>query len=677
MARRRISIDQTLLPLSPTLSESAATTPLLGGGRGRGATDDAPDVLHASYPYSSGSTSSSASSTDDHDYHVGVMSTAAHASLYHQRRTSAPAKCSPSAVAEQRRSTSWTRVLFSSSAAASSSSSSASSSISATATTIGAPAQPSRHHHGQSFFALQQDGVTSNAPSVATSLVRALHLVTSSRALPWIATVLLATYAIWQECVAGTELSLRLAQLAGTASTATSRTQWTSQPTSSLFRSASNTRTQCDASQTLELRKTADFWKVEIDSEASQIHVTPRRPDVYANCPELANAYFTGKVVYADEIRLLNEPAQPEMGHYVFEMLAPLQEQSSEMGAVDMSLDMDFFPGGRQGMPCGQLECNYTSLMSSGMDWIGDQIKDGNGRVPTFNVSTRTHVATNTNAAWPVCTSFNDLMGSWRPEDAIFTFTSPATGEPCRMLAIAPLEGPKRRWIRFLGDSNSRKLLPEYARLLNASNILAYKPDTDAHPTVLMAWNDNVILTFSWWFMRQGVTSDEVQDEEQLDGLLAYSLNDFLESVPWDRTKPWPSHFENFAEPAHRIYLSIGSHAPQATSLGVTTLLEKIRPLLESIANSSKVVLTLTASASPDRLPKLYIPTKVLRNNIMLKATNQVIAEFGRTMGLTVLDLFTMTRTMGTKMASDPVHFKQRVYELWAEIYYTEWMSSL
>lgn len=33
--------------------------------------------------------------------------------------------------------------------------------------------------------------------------------------------------------------------------------------------------------------------------------------------------------------------------------------------------------------------------------------------------------------------------------------------------------------------------------MLGANNSLAYKAEEEGHPTVLMAWNDEIILTFS------------------------------------------------------------------------------------------------------------------------------------------------------------------------------------
>jgi hypothetical protein len=76
------------------------------------------------------------------------------------------------------------------------------------------------------------------------------------------------------------------------------------------------------------------------------------------------------------------------MGEYQFDLVAPLTSQSSDMVSVEAVLDMDFFPGGKQGMPCAKLECNYTSLMDSGMDWIGLPIHDDLGALSEFENGT-------------------------------------------------------------------------------------------------------------------------------------------------------------------------------------------------------------------------------------------------------------------------------------------------
>ncbi|ORY81217.1 hypothetical protein BCR35DRAFT_304065 [Leucosporidium creatinivorum] len=424
----------------------------------------------------------------------------------------------------------------------------------------------------------------------------------------------------------------------------------------------------CGTAEVIAARRDPGFWVTEVGSK--YVTVRPRDRRRYVDCEDLANAFFSVRLHYASEIRLLEEPVQTSMGVYQFTILPPVTPQISPAASAEVILDMDFFPGGKAGMPCGQRECNYTYLMDSGMDWIGAQVFDQEGDVPTFKNSRSS--LTREGDELPLCSSLDYLPGAWQPEISDYAFVD-STGSPCTILQAEPLPvGYPRKWIRFLGDSNSRKLLPVYAELLGANNSLSYKPEEEGHPTVLMAWNDELILTFSWWFMRQNVPADEEQDEEQLQHLLAYSLSDFLDSVPWDRTKPWPSHFEGFEGPADRIYLSIGSHAPQATTRGVRELLAKLEPLIKAV--KSKVVINLTSATAPSRLPKLYIPTKVLRNNIMLKATNAAIAEWAKRLGLTVIDFFTITRTMGPEKMKDPVHFDEKLYTLWADMVYSEWV---
>lgn len=112
--------------------------------------------------------------------------------------------------------------------------------------------------------------------------------------------------------------------------------------------------------------------------------VRPRDRRRYLDCEDLTNAFFSVRLHYASEVRLLEEPIQTSMGVYQFTILPPVTPQISPVASAEVILDMDFFPGGRAGMPCGQRECNYTYLMDSGMDWIGAQVFDQEGDVPTF-----------------------------------------------------------------------------------------------------------------------------------------------------------------------------------------------------------------------------------------------------------------------------------------------------
>lgn len=112
--------------------------------------------------------------------------------------------------------------------------------------------------------------------------------------------------------------------------------------------------------------------------------VHPRDRRRFANCEDLTNAFFTVRLHYASEVRLLEDPIQTSMGVYQFALLPPVTPQSSPATSAEVVLDMDFLPGGKAGMPCGLAECNYTSLMDSGMDWRGVQVMDQEGEVPTW-----------------------------------------------------------------------------------------------------------------------------------------------------------------------------------------------------------------------------------------------------------------------------------------------------
>jgi hypothetical protein len=275
-----------------------------------------------------------------------------------------------------------------------------------------------------------------------------------------------------------------------------------------------------------------------------------------------------------------------------------------------------------------------------------------------------------TPSSTPLCAKLDYLPGAWLSEADTFQHTDPL-GAPCRLLKAEPIPQADLKWLRFLGDSNMREFMPILAEATGAGECMAYKSESDAHPTTLVCWNEDTIFTFNWWFQNQFVSPNATTDAQRLATLLDYTLGDFLDSVPWDRSKPWPQQFDEYTSRPERIYISVGSHAPAATTKGVHTLLESLHPLFE--ANKPAIVLALTSPTEPSMLPKLYQPTKVMRNNVMLKATNQVIVDFGIRTGIRVLDLFTLTRTMGRSFAKDAVHFKTRVYELWADIYFTEW----
>lgn len=170
-----------------------------------------------------------------------------------------------------------------------------------------------------------------------------------------------------------------------------------------------------------------------------------------------------------------------------------------------------------------------------------------------------------------------------------------------------------------------------------------------------------MIVSFNWWFGNQGTAEGSTGDHDKLAILLNMSLIEILADIPWDRSgaagSSWPEAFESFADPPAKVYLSIGSHMPAVTSLGINHLLTSLEPLLTAPELQDTLVLALVSATDPPRLPKLYRLSKVMRNNLMLEATNAVIESWAEERGVATLDLFTMSRTAGGEMMKDPVHF--------------------
>lgn len=286
----------------------------------------------------------------------------------------------------------------------------------------------------------------------------------------------------------------------------------------------------------------------------------------------------------------------------------------------------------------------------------------------------------------PLCpSSLSYLPGSWLPQSHTYAFLDPQ-GSPCQLLSPTlyansshspsldlslddtepTLNHPLRpkRWLRLLGDSNLRTLFHPFALSLGidpATHCLAHQGTNDAHPTTHLCWSDELLLSFNWWFGNQGSKEGKHEgDARKLERLLEWSARDLLESVPWEKEGPWPSHFETFDQAAEAIFLSIGSHMPAETSLGMSALLEALDPVLSPLladSSPSSLIMTLTSSTSPSRLPALYEPSRVMRNDLMIRATNSVLQRWAEERDVRTVDLYTMTRTGGKEISKDPVHF--------------------
>lgn len=366
--------------------------------------------------------------------------------------------------------------------------------------------------------------------------------------------------------------------------------------------------------------------------------VRPKEHELYYNCPVLADAWFTVRLLFAnDEIRLLDNPRQLSHGEYEFDLVAPLGGQKSGQVQIEAVLELSWFPGGVDGMPCPAEACNYTTLIDQGMDWVGKAVLSDAGTLPTYEngeqsiplVVSRVPGLTHDRVAaiaplpavldtTPYCPSVDNLPGYWNNATRAYTPLD-SDGQPCRLRTVTDFKRRgHRRWIRFLGDSNMRFFfLWNYPKMVGAPTCLA-----TTRKFRYMCWNDEALFTWDWWYFRQrdeSTTEDEPYSEVEMEELLNLRLPDMMDKsktkLPWAESPDWPSHFDDFDEPAERIYVSLGSHSSYATALGVSETMRKMIPTFERFP---ALRLVLTSATAPARIPVKYIKDRVMRHNIMI-----------------------------------------------------------
>lgn len=232
----------------------------------------------------------------------------------------------------------------------------------------------------------------------------------------------------------------------------------------------------------------------------------------------------------------------------------------------------------------------------------------------------------------PLCTSFDPLPGFWNNDTLNYTPLDPTTHLPCRFLTITPTTtsqtydpSPRRRWIRFLGDSNTRYFFWwTLAIQLGAKDCIKTNREIS-----YMCWTDTTVFTYTWWFYKQldpeRYGPKESHSEDQLAHLLDQPFQQFLtlpgiKSDPWNRTSGlWPSHFDDFAEAPEMFYISLGSHSWYSTTEGVRQTMEKMLLLFEPIKDS--IVLALTSSTGPDKTPEVRRNDTVIRHDVMIEVS--------------------------------------------------------
>ncbi|KAK4047113.1 hypothetical protein OIO90_006316 [Microbotryomycetes sp. JL221] len=427
----------------------------------------------------------------------------------------------------------------------------------------------------------------------------------------------------------------------------------------------------CNNSDLINLARDPQFWAVSIQSP--DLVIRPKDWKSYSNCEQLNSAWFTVRLLFPDQsIRLLEDPNQLAAGMYHYNLVPPVGKAADGTVTVEAVLELDEYPA--NGMPCNAAACNYTSLLDEGYKWVGGTILDDSGQMPQYDNELATLPTVTTTTA--ICPRLDYLPGSFNNETGNFTPIGP-DGKPCRLLtvdeSVATPTGTPLRWWRFLGDSNMRFFFVwNYPKSLGATQCV--KSGRKLH---VLCWDNTTAWTWDWWFGEEdvGATADRLQT------WLGETLNDYIyerNDDPWDLRwhndpnlpSTLPTQFVNFTQPAERIYVSMGSHASQLTNEGWTEIMDRITPIMRPFKDA--LVIVLTSATAPSRIPIKYIKDTVMRHNVQINMSNQVVMEYAKQLGVRVLDIFTLTRTTGPRNMIDNVHFPNTVYKIWTRLFFTE-----
>lgn len=326
--------------------------------------------------------------------------------------------------------------------------------------------------------------------------------------------------------------------------------------------------------------------------------------------------------------------------------------------------------------------------MAQGMDWRGKEILDESGARPIYqNCKTNTpsrglaieegshsvlQPLNTSHSSIPVCRTLNPAQGVCQTSPAGYTLTSASSASPlCRILRTIPPRASQRQWLYFIGDSNTRKLVPIFAKLLGLSSSNSYTPAGAKHPTSMVYWSDSLVLTFQWFYAQQADSPERESEESILVMLLQPSVHN------WPDRRHWEASGLNAFEAPSWTFISFGSHAPRVTAFGTSQMLDRVAPVILSAKAKTHLSISLTSAVDLRRIPSEYRDSKVLRNNVMLEATNQVIAQRAATWDVPVIDFFSVSRTCGPDMQIDVVHYKNEVYRIWADMIYTHVAETL
>lgn len=262
---------------------------------------------------------------------------------------------------------------------------------------------------------------------------------------------------------------------------------------------------------------------------------------------------------------------------------------------------------------------------------------------------------------------------------------------------------PKIIWIHLIGDSNLRNLYSHlsssFGRGLSDHNFVddsttrngnlqyislrsfngTYYQDSQELPDVIVSWN---------WFYQTATHFES--NARELNLLVNETLADFLSRSRMDRVLDLigkPDLLRDIAKVLRptRLYISLGSHSEQLTTLGATASLNVLLStsgIATTLSEATFVKFFTTTLVNSGNIPFNKFPDQdLVRNNFVIRAKNQVLMDRHELNGL-VIDIGEMTEGitenyMKNEGKLDAVHFRNEVYEEIAKIVWLDLIDSL
>lgn len=441
----------------------------------------------------------------------------------------------------------------------------------------------------------------------------------------------------------------------------------------------------CNHSRTLEERNHAEFWTYKSSNNASIIVVQPADPLVSAAaCQSLAAASFLVSAQFDQTNVLLTRlPSSEPAGTYHYMLPRVKYVHESRIAKIEARLEFGYLPAEHQGQPCADAVCRPDTVYALGMVYNGTELSSSDGSQVTLHSESSAEQAWtdspptrvgSISPALPLCDVSSQLVVEVDRSQGTPYFYDPSNGLPCRLRAFTeiPSSGGNSRWIHVLGDSNSRFLVPAWAKSIKLATCHAHTADESARPTTYVCYDEsgrsNVVLSFSWFFL-----SHSSDDSQVLAATDLSSLANFIASVPFPAATIWPRHFGEDIRMAS-LFISWGSHAPFLTYKSVRERLDKVQDELSiKMRQAGHSYILSTLAVAETMIPDRWGNQSSLRNNVMIDVQNQASEDWiGHNFpSVQSVDFFNYTRVLPLTLRQDAVHFRAQIYTNLAQIAWT------